>query len=135
MKKERTKRIKGKKNQEKSEDKLFDDLKNSQNIPANSQIPNVQESNTNNTPRVVFKDGKVVIEDQFLEPEKYKKLEVVQEKKKPKLSSMSFRTRRHTAKWTPEETRKFYKVNKLNISKELIWLGYRNLWCGFLTDS
>lgn len=114
MKRERTKKIKAKKAQKKSEGNLPESLNNSQNIPANIQIPE-PKSEQKYAPKVVFKDGKVVIEDALMsmDHEIDKQLQVVSDKKKPKLTSMSFRTRHHTAKWTPEETRKFYKVNSI----------------------
>jgi len=60
-------------------------------------------------PKIVFRDGKVVIENapMVLREEN---LIVVENKKPYKLNSMSFRTKNQTAKWTADETRKFYKA-------------------------
>ena len=59
-------------------------------------------------PKLVFKDGKIVLENAKEEHEKG--LIVVDNKKPYKLTSMSFRTKNHSAKWTEEETKRFYKA-------------------------
>jgi hypothetical protein len=62
-------------------------------------------------PQIIFRDGKVVIENSTLAlREEKEKLIIVEDKKAYKLTSMSFRTKNHTPKWTAEETRKFYKA-------------------------
>ncbi len=64
-------------------------------------------------PRLVFKDGKPVLED--LVPESKPKVNkelTLAEKKAMKTTSMSFKARSHTEKWSPEETKKFLKVRK-----------------------
>ena len=60
-------------------------------------------------PQIIFKDGKIVIDNNTIAPREEKKLVIV-EKKTKKVTSMSFRTKNQTAKWTEEETRKFYKA-------------------------
>jgi len=60
-------------------------------------------------PQIIFKDGKIVVDNSNLTAREEKKL-VVAEKKPYKVTSMSFRTKNQTAKWTEEETRKFYKA-------------------------
>lgn len=63
-------------------------------------------------PQIIFKDGKLVIDDSALtiRQDRAPKLTIVENQKPYKLTSMSFRTRNNTAKWTPEETKKFYKA-------------------------
>ena len=60
-------------------------------------------------PQIIFKDGKIVVDNSNLTAREEKKL-VVADKKPYKVTSMSFRTKNQTAKWTEEETRKFYKA-------------------------
>jgi hypothetical protein len=60
-------------------------------------------------PQIIFKDGKIVVDNSNFAPREQKKL-VIAEKKHYKVTSMSFRTKNQTAKWTEEETRKFYKA-------------------------
>jgi len=60
-------------------------------------------------PQIIFKDGKIVVDNSNLTVREEKKLTLVENKKPFKLTSMSFRSKNHTAKWTEEETRKFYK--------------------------
>ena len=65
-------------------------------------------------PKIVMKDGKLVIEEATIIPfyVERQNLILVQGNKPKKLTSMSYRTkdRTHTEKWTPEETRKFFKA-------------------------
>jgi hypothetical protein len=63
--------------------------------------------------RIVLRDGKPIIEHNALAiPSFANKTHTLQtvDQKPYKLNSMSFRQRNHTAKWTDEETRKFYKA-------------------------
>ena len=60
------------------------------------------------TPQIVFRDGKIVLEAPQVQIQR-PVLQLVENKKPAKLTSMSFRTKNHTPKWTEEETRKFYK--------------------------
>jgi hypothetical protein len=61
-----------------------------------------------NGPKIVIRDGKAVFEEAV---EVFKPNNALMEvKQSNKLNSMSFRTRQHTEKWTPEENRKFYKA-------------------------
>jgi hypothetical protein len=74
-------------------------------------------------PRLILKDGQLVLADSIVPfGNRDKKLTVVQNKKPPIVTSMSFRQRNHTEKWTAEETRKFLKVCNCHIF--LIKLGY-----------
>lgn len=61
-------------------------------------------------PQIIFKDGKLVIDNSALAVREDQKLTIVEAQKPYKLTSMSFRTRNNTAKWTAEETKKFYKA-------------------------
>ena len=60
------------------------------------------------TPQIVFRDGKIVLEAPQIQIQRAVP-QLVENKKPVKLTSMSFRTKNHTPKWTDEETRKFYK--------------------------
>jgi transcription factor TFIIIB component B'' len=62
-------------------------------------------------PKIIMKDGKVTIEDRNMAPfePEAQRLMIVDHNKPKHLTSMSFRTRNHTEKWTPEETEKFFK--------------------------
>lgn len=64
--------------------------------------------------QVVIKDGKPVIEtsnkDQSeMRPEMLRPV-LIEHSKPIHVTSMSFKKKNHTKQWTPEETRKFYKV-------------------------
>lgn len=60
------------------------------------------------TPQIVFRDGKLVVEAPLAQVET-PALQLAETKRSTRLTSMSFRTKNHTAKWTEDETRKFYK--------------------------
>lgn len=65
--------------------------------------------------QIVLKDGKpTIVENIIALPSFSDKVSSLQpaEKKPYKLNSMSFRSRSHTAKWTEQDTEKFYKVLK-----------------------
>jgi len=72
----------------------------------------IEENQVSFAPKIVFKDGKIVVDNPSLSlnEERGKILTVVNNKKPYKLTSMSFRTKNNTAKWTDEETKKFYKA-------------------------
>ncbi len=98
---------------------------NDDEVTQKPEIPSSQDSKlstsevnpenlTVSSMRIVFKDGKPVIENsqefstQLSYPEN--ELTLVHEPNYKKLSSMSFRKKNHTKQWTEEETKKFYKV-------------------------
>jgi len=74
--------------------------------------PFVDENQMSLAPKIIFKDGKIVVEnsDVVLRDGRNKNLTIQENNKPYKITSMSFRTRNNTAKWTEEETRKFYKA-------------------------
>jgi Transcription initiation factor TFIIIB, Bdp1 subunit len=79
-------------------------------IESKLDLPGIEDQNLG-APRLIIKDGKLVVDETSLvQRESDNKLAVVDNKKPQKLTSMSFRQRNHTEKWTEEETRKFFKV-------------------------
>lgn len=88
--------------------------------------------------RIVFKDGKPVLEDNelmdWMNKDRKDKLTLVDESKTQRLTSMSFRKKNHTKQWSPEETRKLYKVSIYGILDGLNILGCRDLWFRLLFD-
>ena len=92
---------------------LFANL--SQNTKQSDTIPKLEADSNPLGPKIVLKDGKPMIEHQTI-PITHTKLPknlTVVNKKAEKLNSMSFKSRSHTAKWTEEETKKFYKVDTI----------------------
>lgn len=70
-----------------------------------------KENSVSLVPQLIFKDGKIVLDNSLaLREERGGQNLTVVEKKPYKLTSMSFRTKNNTAKWTEEETKKFYKA-------------------------
>lgn len=65
--------------------------------------------------RIVFKDGKPVLDDSqlmnWMDKDKKDKLTLVDDSKSNRLTSMSFRKKNHTKQWSQEETKKLYKVS------------------------
>jgi hypothetical protein len=88
--------------------------------------------------RIVFKDGKPVLEDNeltdWMHKDRKDKLTLVDDSKTQRLTSMSFRKKNHTKQWSPDETKKLYKVSISGITKNLNVLGCRDLWFGLLFD-
>jgi hypothetical protein len=118
MKEERLKKIKERKTQKKNEtgkniNTEVRAIENFTPITGDSSTFTLAPLNDNIvsvfTQKIAFKDGKIVI-DNSAQDENEKKLIVVDNKKPYKLTSMSFRTKNTTAKWTPEETKKFFKA-------------------------
>src|SRR3712207_2963382 len=71
---------------------------------SNHKVTTLGEAFDSQTPRLIFKDGKLVIDEGTLVPrDSNHKLTIVENKKPQKLTSMSFRPRNHTEKWTAEE--------------------------------
>jgi hypothetical protein len=115
MREEKTKKMREKKAQKKAEREKGTTVKAVENVPAFTPAVNHALNlgltpliDMDFAPKVIFRDGKVVIENTFREEEQ--KLVIVENNKPYKLTSMSFRTKNHTAKWTADETRKFYKA-------------------------
>jgi hypothetical protein len=115
MREEKTKKMREKKAQKKAEREKGSTVKAVENVPTFTPAVNNALNlglapiiDNDFGPKIVFRDGKVVFENSFREEEQ--KLVIVENKKPYKLTSMSFRTKNYTAKWTAEETRKFYKA-------------------------
>jgi hypothetical protein len=112
MREEKIKKMREKKAQKKAEREKGNtvEVKAVENViynPFNLSLTPLIDNNF--APKVIFRDGKVVIENSIMREEE-QKLVIVENKKPYKLTSMSFRTKNHTAKWTVDETRKFYKA-------------------------
>jgi len=61
--------------------------------------------------KIVIQNGKPCIEDALdIYKNNNANNKLIEVKKSDRLTSMSFRTRQHTEKWTPDENRKFYKA-------------------------
>jgi hypothetical protein len=87
---------------------------NEKSIDLKLSIPGFDDSIAFAAPRLIFQDGKPVLDTSHLTPEnktRNKELTLA-DKKTMKTTSMSFKPRNHTEKWSPEETKKFLKVIK-----------------------
>lgn len=114
MKEDRLKKIQAKKAQKKAE-KEIPAIENftpvTTTAPTFALEPIVLDKNAGAlAPQIIFRDGKLVIDNSAFAIRETEKLTIVENQKPYKLTSMSFRTRNNTAKWTPEETKKFYKA-------------------------
>lgn len=76
------------------------------------EIPCIKKEETFQTadlfPKVILRDGKPIIDEFTIEPPKKVTPEVNNNPKR--LNSKSFKEQNSAAKWSPEETRKFYKA-------------------------
>lgn len=75
-----------------------------------SSILGLENSFAFAAPCLVMKDGKLVLDTSSPELKQNNRELTLADKKSSKTTSMSFKPRNHTEKWTPEETKKFLKV-------------------------
>lgn len=75
-------------------------------------ITDREENSIRPQPQLIMKDGKVQLSMPQLVQERSQQipLEVVKFNRKKVTTSSSFRNTIHTEKWTPKETKKFYRV-------------------------
>jgi len=116
----RQKRKSALENKDQPEDQDKDKQPNQQPSPPEKSIdlklsiPGFDDSLAFAAPRLIFQDGKPVLDTSHLAPDnkaRNKELTLA-DKKITKTTSMSFKARNHTEKWSPEETQKFLKVRK-----------------------
>lgn len=78
-----------------------------------SVLIGVCEQSVSSAPRIIIENGKPVLDTSSmfqLDKVGNTELLLVENKKSKRITSMSFKTRNYTEKWTAEETTKFFKV-------------------------
>lgn len=95
-----------------SEDQYTKAIENSKAASGGNELTAGGPQETSIVPRIIMKDGKAIMNpaaSQESAAVDNNQLQLVEEKK-TRVTSMSFRPRVHTEKWTEEETRKFLKA-------------------------
>ena len=73
----------------------------------------MEDSSNPGVPRIIIKDGKPILDTSNVISnlkDNSKELTLADNKKAARVTSMSFRKKNHTEKWSDDETRRFFKV-------------------------